>query len=170
MRNEEFDVDDVKSTLKVHNLGFSAGSDHSFIEFDVPFIIPQVNKHLWIKYRSMKDLNVNDFKEAVKAELETKNIYDPNIDEALEHLNLSLAKVIEAKSPTKNKVVINKKKNFITVEITTLRRARRKAERKSKIDEDLKVFKDLVADVSHIIKKLRKDFYTNKLTNCKNGR
>ena len=75
----------------------------------------------------MKDLNVNDFKEAVKVELETKHISDLNIDEALEHLNLLLAKVIEAKTLTKNKVV-NKKKNFITVKIATLRRAKRKAE------------------------------------------
>ena len=86
---------------------------------------------------------------------------------------LSLAKVIEAKAPTKNKVVVNKKNNLITVEIATLRRARRKAERKyrkSKSDEDLRVFKDFVPDVSHTIKKLRKDFYANKLTNCKYGR
>ena len=90
----------------------------------------------------------------------------------MEHLYSSLANVIETQAPLKKKV-INKKHKLITDEIISLRRSRRKAERKyrkSNSDEDLKTSKDLVSTVSQAVKAARKVFYTNRLTNCKNGR
>ena len=89
-------------------------------------------------------------------------------DEAFEHLNASLAKIIDVYAPVIKKKVKNKKHNFINANIISLRRARRKAERKyrkSKSVDDLKIFKDFIGDVSEAVKHSRKDFYQNKLTN-----
>ena len=86
---------------------------------------------------------------------------------------ITLPKIINAKAPMINKKVVNRKNDFITIEITNLRRMRRKAERKyrkSKSEEDLKIFKDLVARVSRAVKDSRNEYYTNKLLDCKNGR
>ena len=83
--------------------------------------------------------------------LEKKITSNLSVDEALEHLYSSSANVIETQSPFKKKKVLNKKHNFISDEIISLRRARRKAERKyhkSKSDEDLKTFNDLVSTVT----------------------
>ena len=144
MRKDDFDVDNVKPTLTIHDLSLSVGSDHSFIEFDIPFIISEHSKYVWIKYRKMKDFDTNDFKSALNLELNTRAIHDLNIDECLDHLNVSLSKIIDAKAPIINKKVVHRKNDFITVEITNLRRLRRKAERKyrkSKSVEDLKYLK-----------------------------
>ena len=119
-----------------------------------------IEKHIWTTYRNLKNVNVGDFKEALKSQLGTKINSNLSVDEALEHLYSSLANVIETQAPLKKKKVINKKHNFITDEIISLRRARRKAERKyrkSKSDEDLKTFKDLVSTVSQAVKAAKKD-------------
>ena len=173
LRKDDFDIDNITSSLKIYDLSFSLGSDHSFVEFDIPLKILLAQKQLCIKYRNLKNINVGNFRGAVKLELESKAISDLDFDEAHEHLNSSLAKVIDTQAPLTSKKVTKKRDNFITSEITSLRRARRKAERKyrkSKTDEDLKIFKDLVVRVSKEVKTSRKDFYTNKLTRCKNGR
>ena len=68
---------------------------------------------------------------------------------------------------------IKKRNDFTTTEISTLRRERRKSERKyrkSKSEDDRKLFKDLVSSVSKAVKTSRNVFYTNKLCRCKDGK
>ena len=102
-----------------------------------------------------------------------KAIADLNHDEALEHFNSSLVKVINKQAPMVIKKGIKKRNDFTTTEIPTLRQERRKAERKyrkSKSEDDRKLFKDLVSSVSKAVKTSRNVFYTNKLSRCKDGK
>ena len=46
LRKDDFDVDDVIPSLNVYDLNISVGSDHSFIEFDIPFNVTHIEKHM----------------------------------------------------------------------------------------------------------------------------
>ena len=135
--------------------------------------VPCVQKQLQHHYREFKAIHVGNFREELNSELICKAIVDLNHDEALEHLNSSLVKVINKGAPMIIKKGIKKRKDFTTTEISTLQRERRKAERKhrkSKSEDDCKLFKDLVSSVSKAVKTSRNVFYTNKLSRCKDGK
>ena len=42
LRKDDFDVDDVIPSLNVYDLNISVGSDHSFIEFGIPFNVTHI--------------------------------------------------------------------------------------------------------------------------------
>ena len=173
LRKNDFNVDDLKCSLNVYELICSVGSDHSFIEISIPFKNPTIRKHQWTKYRNLKSINVGNFRTALKLELASKTTNDLDPDGVFKHLNTSLRKVIDEQAPLIKKKIINRKNDFTTPEIIRLRRARRKAERNyrsTKREEDHILYKDLVNQVSKAVKTSRKNFYSDTLSRCKNGR
>ena len=122
LKKDDFDIDDVTSSVKVHDLSASVGSDHAFIEFDIPFKVPCVQKQLQLHYRDFQAIHVDNFREELNSELIIKAIADLNHDEALEHLNSSLVKVINKQAPMVIKKRYKEKKrlyNHTNLYITT---------------------------------------------------
>ena len=163
----------VQKSLFVHDLCHSMTSDHNFIEFLVPFIKdPPKPKSEWRSIRNFKAINLEQFGSDLKAALESPAVdfFNCSVDDAVTILNDVLIQTLDKHAPPINKYFTIKKTQFTNSKILSLRRLRRKYERryrKYKNPYDQQMYKGLVNDVRKCVKTSRNEHYSNDLSKSK---
>ena len=162
----------IKDSLFVYDLCHSITSDHTFIEFTVPFQNDVIqDKRVTLSYRDYNKVDPKLFCEDVVEFLNEKtgNFFDENIDTATSILHDCLLMTVEKHAPLINISVKPKRTPFTNNNIIELRRKRRKAERmyrKYGGNYWKKQYDTLVKEVSNLVKTTRNDFYINGLESC----
>ena len=166
----------LKDTLLVYDLCFSLTSDHSFIEFHVPFnkeVIP--SKNIELSYRDFQSVDVKAFCEDVIDFINVAcvDFYAEEPDSAANIFHDSIAEAIDKHAPVINASVKPKKTPFSNNDITVLRRKRRKAERnfrKYRNINDEAQYHSLVKGVRKLVNNTRNEFYQSELASCKGNK
>ena len=164
-------------TLVVHDLEFSLTSDHCFIEFSIPFT-KDIAKPTTIdlSYRDYANVNIHCFCRDVEDILKLDSqpdFFSLGADSAAEAFNDAICTVIEKHAPMKNVTVRKKKNRFTNNEILSLRRQRRKFERRYRkygSIHDKTQFTKLKHDVEKLVKSTRNKYYKGKLSDFKGNK
>ena len=164
----------VDKSLHVYELHYSLMSDHNFIEYLLPFVTdPPKPEKRFISYRNYKDIDIQQFCSDFEVLANSKNITNLNINDAIDCFNTCITEILDAHAPVINKQFSNKRTNFTNPTILSLRRLRRKYERRYrrlKCSEDLLKYHYYVAQVRKCVNTSRNDFYRNDLSNQKNDK
>ena len=161
----------IQNTLIVYDLIHSVTSDHSFIEFTVPFQNKVQDKKVSFSYRDYKKVDPKLFSDDVIQLLNEKsvNFFNENVDAATNHFETCLLMAVEKHAPLIEITTKPKRTPFTNNEIIELRRKRRKAERmyrKHGGDYWKTQYDTLVKEVSHLVKTTRNNFYIKGLEAC----
>ena len=123
----------INQSLYVYDLCYSITSDHSFIEFLVPFVTDPIKplKEWWL-IKNLKDINVNEFGPDLKAFLESPNLdfFNLSLDDAVKAFNDTMIKALDKHAPFAEKYFAVKRTKLTTPEVLSLRRLQRKYERR----------------------------------------
>ena len=118
-------------SLFIYELHHSLTSDHNFIEYLLPFVRdpPQPEKRV-VSFRNHRDIDITKFCNDFEVLANDKNISNLNLDDALDCFNKCILETLDAHAPIINKRFSSKRTNFTTPQILSLRRLRRKYERR----------------------------------------
>ena len=163
----------AEKSLYIHGLCHSVTSDHNFIEYLLPFLkdAPKPLKKS-ISYRNYSDINVDKFCIDFKNNIANKSFFNMEVNGSLDCFNETITEIIDNHAPVINKCFVHKRKEFSNSEILSLRRLRRKHERryrKLKSSDDLEKYKKLVADVGKAVESARNQYYYNDLSKNQNN-
>ena len=159
-------LDDTKiSKVEVSDIALS---DHYLLSFSVDCTAPR-SYYKTITYR--RKVNNNEFRECLLNTLSNIHIGN-NFGEAVSEYNSNLSALVENIAPkiTKTVKIVNNAPWFDT-EYKTLRRERRRAEKKFKrtLDEDDKnAFKELRKGTTAVAKEKKQQYYINQIRNANN--
>ena len=162
----------IKNSLVVYDLSYSVTSDHSFIEFTVPFQNNAAQeKNVSFSYRDYKKVDTKLFCDDVIQFLNDncENFFHENINTATLNFQNCLQMAVEKHAPLIDITVKPKRTPFTNNDIIELRRKRRKAERmyrKYGGDYWKAQYDTLVKEVSHLVKSTRNTFYTEGFESC----
>lgn len=166
----------IKHTLHVHDLCHSVTSDHSFIEFLVPFIKDPIKPTKeWRSIRNFKDIDIDQFGSDLKTSLESSDVdfFNLSLDDAVDALNDAITATLEKHAPLVQKYFAIKRTKFTTPEVLSLRRLRRKYEkryRKYKKLSDKKMYENLIDDVRKCVKRSRNNCYRDDFAKHKDDK
>ena len=162
-------------TLFVHDLEFSLTSDHSFIEFNIPFTRDEpTSKMLELSYRDYKSINVSHFcNDVIEILNKDNNFFSLDVETAANFFNEAISLTVEKHAPMKNVKVKKKKNGFTNDDILTMRRQRRKFERRYRkygMAEDKAEYSKLQQGVAKLVKSTRNAFFEEKLSSFKGNK
>ena len=129
-------------------------------------------KHNTIRFRSMKNYATENFTEKVSEINWFKVINCDDVDVAWSNFKNLFMSVVDKIQPLKEKRLKQRSEPWITFELLDNIRARFQALetfRKNKTDENSKYFCILRNRVQYNIKKVKRDYFYNKISECKNS-
>ena len=130
------------------------------------------NKHNTIRSRSMKNYSTEIFNEKLSEINWFKVINCDDVDVAWSNFKDLFMSVVDKIAPLKEKRLKQRSEPWITSELLEYIRARDQALetfRKNKTDENYKYFCNLRNRVQYNIKKVKRDYFYNKISDCKNS-
>ena len=158
-------------SVYVYDLCYSLSSDHKFIECMIPFIKDPVKSLKETRmYRNFNNINTDQFCSDIKMLLEsscTNTFTNLNVDDAVKCFNGALRQVVDRHAPLVTKCYVSKRTPFTTSKILSLRRERRRYERryrKYRKQSDLKKYDKLKKDVEQCVRRTRNTYYQNGLS------
>ena len=161
-------------SLYVHELYHSVTSDHCFIEYMLSFVKdPPKPEKQRISFRDYKSIDIRQFCSDFEVLAKSKNIFSLDLNDALHCFNESLVEVLDSHAPIINKQFSNKRTDFTNPTILSLRRLRRKYERKyrrSNNPDDLAQYTFYVNQVRKCVNASRNDFYRSDLSKQKTNK
>ena len=158
----------VDKSLHVYDLHYSLTSDHHFIEYLLSFAedSPKTEKRI-ISYRNYnKGIDIEQICSDFQALANSKNISALNLNDAVDCFNESITEILNTHAPVINKKFSHKRTNFTNPTILSLRRLRRKYERKyrkTKNSEDLTKYNYYLNQVHKSVNSSRNNFYAGNL-------
>ena len=164
----------VDKSLYVYELHHSITSDHSFIEYILPFVRdPPKSKKRLVSYRNYKDIDIEKFCSDFKVLADSKNISSLDLNNTLHCFNACITETLDTHAPRINKQFSNKRTDFTNPTILSLRRLRRKYERRYrrlKNPDDLAQYINYVNKVRKCVNSSRNEFYRNDLLKHKTNK
>lgn len=176
VQNEQHSNQLLKQSLFVHDICHSMTSDHNFIEFLVPFVKDQIKpRNEWRPIRNIRHIDIEHFGNDLKASLESPSVdfFNCELNDAVRIFNDTLIKTLDKHAPLIHKHFKVKRTPFTNAKLLSLRRLRRKFERryrKYKDSNDLNMYKKLVNDVRECVKSSRNDHFRTDFSKSKGDR
>ena len=160
----------IKQSMYIYDICYSMTSDHNFIEFLIPFIEDPIKPRKdWLSFRNYKSIDIEKFGTDLKSFLEmpTLDFFNTNVEQAVDLLNDAFTETLDKHAPTITKYFSFKRTSFTSSKLLSLRRERRKFERryrKYKNPDDKKIYEKLVNEVRKCVKSTRNEYYCEDLS------
>ena len=160
----------IKQSMYIYDIFYSMTSDHNFIEFLIPFIEDPIKPRKdWLSFRNYKSIDIEKFGTDLKSFLEmpTLDFFNTNVEQAVDLLNDAFTETLDKHAPTITKYFSFKRTSFTSSKLLSLRRERRKFERryrKYKNPDGKKMYEKLVNEVRKCVKSTRNEYYCEDLS------